>query len=275
MQMSIRRQIGDALPSGAKKHLLNAIFRAYGGLTRTRRPYEYLFILAHERSGSSLLAMLLGNNPEICGYGETTVNYRSPSDLQLLAGNNLYRLQPFSMPGNERYMMDKLVYEEHLAVEDFPMLLETNPKVIFLIREPVGTLRSMMPSMNLNDTFAAVFYIRRLEILQEYAHQIGAGVNALLLTYEDLIIRTTETLNGLTAFLDLQVPLLTEYEVLQPMKGRTAEHHKKLHIGRVDGRVPASPQVTISERNLQVTQDAYDRCWTALSEVCESAVSPD
>lgn len=273
--MKLRRRIGDSLPPALKERLLTAVFNVYGGIGSLRSPYEYLFVLAHARSGSSLLAMILGNSPEICGYGETTIAYHAPSDLRLLTGNNLYRLRPFSLPGNERYMMDKLVNEDYLAVEDFPVLLQTTPKIIFLIREPAGALRSMMPSMGLDDTFAAVFYVRRLDILEAYARQMAGTQGAFLLSYEDLTERTETTLDALSAYLALQTPLSESYQVLQPMKGRTAEHHKKLHTGRVDGRVPASPQVEISERNLAVARRAYDRCWQALSSVGATIAQPD
>jgi LPS sulfotransferase NodH len=40
--------------------------------------YEFVHILSHMRSGSTLLAHLLASHPEIIGYGETHIRYRSP-----------------------------------------------------------------------------------------------------------------------------------------------------------------------------------------------------
>ena len=46
--------------------------------------YRYVFILAHMRSGSTLLAHLLASHPDFVGAGETKVCYRTPADLPQL-----------------------------------------------------------------------------------------------------------------------------------------------------------------------------------------------
>jgi hypothetical protein len=266
--MSMPGRLADALPKGAKQRLLNTIFGAYGQLARTRGPYQNLFVLIHVRSGSSLLAMILGNSPEICGYGETMLSYKGPRDLDLLAGNNLYRLQPFSLPGSERYMLDKLVHDDLLAPDRVRMLFEAGSKFIFLMREPEGTIKSMVKMVEMDETLAAVVYIRRLETLRQYGLNLPETGDAFLLSHDDLVRRTESTLASLSLFLELPVPLSSDYEVLRPMRRRTRAHYEKLHLGSVDGRVRVSPDLNLPERTLRAAQDARDRCWSALSEKC-------
>ncbi len=267
-QTNVSTRIGNALPAGVKGRLLTGIFAAYGRLAATRTPYEYLFLLSHVRAGSSLLSLILGNNPDICGYGETMLSYRSADDLRLLTGNNLYRLQPWRLPGNERFMFDKLVFDHLLAPDKVPMLAEKRSRFVFLIREPAGAIRSLMPKVKgEDDTLATSLYVLRLNTLEQYAAHLRGYDRAFLLTYEDLLERTETTFSGLAAHLGLREPLSETYDVLRPMKVRTASHYKKMHYGQIDRGGPASPQAPIGPRNLEVAWNAYNRCWSALSAV--------
>lgn len=272
-QTKLLSKVGDALPPGVKQALLNTLFGAYGQLAKTRAPYETIFILSHMRSGSSLLATILGNSSEICGYGESMLSYHSARDLELLAGSNLYRLQPWRRPGDERYMLDKLVHDDLLAPDTLPLLAERGCLFIFLMREAAGTIRSMMSMADMNDTLAASLYVKRLDMLEQYGRMLPDVGSAFLLSYDDLVRRTEKTLAGLSSYLDLQTPLSATYEVLRPMAGKNARHYDKLHLGHVDGDGSASSEVEISQRNLNVADSAHGRCWAALSEV--SVMVPD
>lgn len=267
-QTNISTRIGNALPPGVKDRLLTGIFSAYGLLAGTRPPYEYLFLLSHVRAGSSLLSLILGNNPGICGYGETMLRYQTADDLRLLTGNNLYRLQPLRLPGNERYMFDKLVHDDLLEPAEVPMLVENRSKFVFLIREPAGAIRSLMSMVKgQDDTLATSLYVLRLHTLEQYAAALSGLEVAFLLSYEDLIERTENALAGLAAHLELREPLSETYDVLPPMKVRKVGHYQKMHYGQIDRGAPASAPALIAPRNLDVAWNAYKECWSALSKV--------
>ena len=275
MQTKVRKQIAGMVPDGARQGALTLLFHAYGRLADTRSPYDYLFLLSHMRAGSSLLAMLLGNSGEICGYGETMLPYRSAADLKLLAGNNLFRLQPFSLPGPERYMLDKLVHDDLLAPELLGELAENGVRFIFLIREPLGTINSMMTMVSLDEMIATSLYIKRLETLAQYGRALPDSSRAFFLSYDELTKRTDSTLAALSEFLDLRTPLRSQYEVLRPMQERRSAHYARLHLGRVDGEASASAPAQLSERELHIAVEAYQRCRDALAALCETAGKGD
>ena len=265
-QPNRRNGPGKVVAEATVTRIKAGVFRAYGMMARARkRPYEYVFVLSHMRAGSSLLAMVLGNNPEICGYGETFVTYRSAADLDLLAGNNLYRLQRYRLPGNERYMMDKLVFDRLMAPEVLPDLAEQGSKFIFLVRDAEGAMRSIMPLAGGEETFAAAAYIQRLDMLEKYGAALAGHARPCLLSYHDLIDRTESTLRALTTFLELSTPLQEQYEVLPPLERSSAAHFAKLHLGRIDRSGSAAPAVTFEAHNLAVAEGAFARCWQSLA----------
>jgi hypothetical protein len=68
---------------------------------------EFLFVLGHMRSGSTLLCHLLCNSDEIIGFGETHNNYRRRSDLAKLLTS--VRASTGKNPFKYRYVLDKIV----------------------------------------------------------------------------------------------------------------------------------------------------------------------
>src|SRR5262245_43075311 len=66
---------------------------------------QYLFILGHMRSASSLLCQLLCTSDEIAGFGETHNNYRRRSDLAKLLISVSKQRGKSSL--QRRYVLDK------------------------------------------------------------------------------------------------------------------------------------------------------------------------
>ncbi len=268
MQTNARAVMREALPSGVRQRLLATLCDLHSLLAAGRAPYEYIFVLSHMRAGSSLLAMILGNSLEICGYGETYLPYRDPADLRRLVGNNLFRLRPWRPAGQERYMLDKLVHNDLLAVEQMGMLRAQKAKFIFLLREPVGTIGSMMRMAGSDDTLAAALYANRLACLAAYGAELRGEEAGFLLDYEALSGRPQPTLAALSAFLGLKELLRTAYEVLGPLRGEAHVNHARLQSGRIEAPAPASAAPAINARNLTVAREAYAACQQTLAEVC-------
>jgi len=118
---------------------------------------------------------------------------------------------------------------------------------------------------------ATSLYIKRLETLAQYGHALPDSERAFFLSYDDLTKRTAGTLAALSEFLGLHTPLSSEYEVLRPMKERQSAHYARLHLGRVDGEASASAPAQLSERELQIAGEAYQRCRESLAALCEAA----
>ena len=102
------------------------------------RPRQALFLLSHMRSYSSLLCHILNSNPEVDGYGELGIPYRTPLDLinmryqiRLTTGNRL----------QGRYALDKVL---HPTVELADAIL-TSPSATVMVgvREPDASVRSI------------------------------------------------------------------------------------------------------------------------------------
>jgi hypothetical protein len=126
----------------------------------------------------------------------------------------------------------------------------------------------MVKMVEMDEMLAAAVYIKRLETLRQYGLNLPGSSDAFILSHDDLVRRTKSALAGLSSFLELQTPLSSDYEVLRPMRGRRQAHYEKLHLGSVDGRESVSPTLDLPERTLRAAQDARDRCWSALSDVC-------
>lgn len=172
---------------------------------------RYLFVLAHPRSGSTVLSHVLQSHTDIAGFGEHHETYRSATDLTSLAARNAFHIRaPLS---THRYTLDKVVWNQH---EIHPTLLaRPDLRFVFLVREPVATLKSyrrMFKAMT-TDEHRLSAYCTRLEGLTDIAKQIGDPDRMAFITYDDLIDDTEAVLARVTTLLDLDTPLAQEYEV--------------------------------------------------------------
>src|SRR5262245_15964451 len=111
-------------------------------------PEQFIFILSHMRSGSTLLTHLLVSNPAICGYGETRTRYFSRRSLDILTGKVLYTLGNDLLATKKQYVLDKLLHDRFIGPAGAKVLSGNDVKIIFLLREPIGTLNSLLQSLN-------------------------------------------------------------------------------------------------------------------------------
>ncbi len=100
---------------------------------------HYVFLLSHMRGYSTLVSHILGSHPEISGYAEDRLSYRTQLDLLKLRCV-IYRLGNYKT--GCRYFLDKVLHNEFALADT--ILNRRNVHIVFLIREPAATLKSMV-----------------------------------------------------------------------------------------------------------------------------------
>jgi hypothetical protein len=216
-------------------------------------------ILSHMRSGSSLLTQLLASHDEIVGYGELFLGYRRRSDLWALNGKAL------SVSGQKtprgKYAIDKVLHDYLLETDNYARIAE-EVRPIILVREPAGSIGSLITSFGMSGADAFEYYTGRLRTLARYVEAGGA----VALSYEQLIHRTNEVFHLLEQFLDLEVPLQETYRP----RSRGSDPSANLRAGRIlrDDKV-VDHRATVEESLLRRAEYEYARTWDRLTECCQ------
>ncbi len=233
---------------------------------------EYVLVLSHMRSYSTLLAHLLGSHPEIAGYAEMNLTYARRRDLLHLRAEVAR-----SIDGrlNGRLVLDKVLHDHHLIA---PAVLE-DPAVhpIFLVRRPADTLSSIMkmnerlPDMVLypGAEGATAYYVDRLATLEQLARERAS--RAFVLRSEDLVEHPEETLAQLGGFLRLETSIEETYSTFPltgvPGKGDFSE---SIQQGRIRRPETGSTGPTLRSDLLKAAEDAYARCVATLDRLFEN-----
>jgi hypothetical protein len=177
---------------------------------------EYILVISHMRSYSSLLCHILGSNPEIAGYAEMHQSYERRLDLLRLRVR-VFRALDGCLPG--RFVLDKVLHDEYTVL---PEILDwTNVKPIFLLRRPETTLRSIM---KMGERIKTVewysdrdsvldYYVKRLSELARLGRQMQTS--ALFIESERLIDSTAPTLASLRTFIGVDEPLRESYSTFK------------------------------------------------------------
>ncbi|HEX2583564.1 MAG TPA: hypothetical protein VHL14_00410 [Steroidobacteraceae bacterium] len=254
-----------------KNSLLQNAFFSWHSLTHS--PPNYLFLLSHMRSYSTLLAHILGSSPEIDGYGETHVKYRNTFALTSLQ-RRVSRSIGHATEG--RYLLDKIL---HNYVQSPDRLLDRSTvRTIIFIRKPESTLRSIL----INNAYASEkkqikgvqaacdYYVSRLHRLRMEGERLGK--DALYFQSESLISSPQALLTALSNWLNLGTPLRTEYEV----GSRTGEAgfgdpSPNIRQGKILGPEASTikKDIVIPRIVLHEAEAAYERCNDALQRSCQ------
>ncbi len=252
------------------KDLLRRAALAYLERREDRRsePRKIIWVLAHMRSGSTLLMHLLSSHPDILGAGERNATYSSEDDLRRLAITAAYaRRQLFSNHGR---VVDQINHNRFLAAED----LLNHPRVykIFLVREPRSALASMVEvlgrhyGMTLEE--ATDYYLQRLPALARYAQHVLNRESSFFLTYDDLVGHAGPVLGRLQTFLHLRTPLPESYRTFD-FTGRQGDPSERIRSGRILTDLPPRP-LEMEPRALERIREAYARCSSVLEAHCGS-----
>jgi hypothetical protein len=203
-------------------------FRAAARVNLALRPreYRYIFILAHMRSGSSVLSHILTSHEDFVGAGETHTGYRTPADLPKLIPRTCQLLRKLQLNGT--YLVDKITMDQYLSDEVLNSRLIH--KCIILIRAPEGSLKSLIKRFQFHEKTALGVYVSRLQTLARYGTALRE--RALLVEYDHLLDRTEETLAGMTKFFGIDPPFKSNYNTHRAT-GKMGDHSSNIFAGRV------------------------------------------
>lgn len=219
--------------------------------------YRYVFVLAHMRSGSTLLSHILASNPKFAHAGKSYVRYRSSKDFKKLIVETCRRLHKIRLRAT--YVVDQINWSVCLTNEIFELpLIE---KCVILIREPEATLKSCMvtaaaPGLpGMQEKEALDYYINRLAELSQYGTVLGK--RALLVEYDNLVDRPEKTLATLTAFFGVDQAFSVNYRTHR-MTGQDGDPSKNIQLGRIIRT--QSHDVDISPDVLSRARMAFENC---------------
>jgi len=238
---------------------------------------RYLFLLAHMRSYSSVLSHILGSHPQINGYCETHIKYRTRFDLWRLR-RRVRTLTGEPLRGD--YVLDKILHDYPLARG---ILSSSRTRAIVLIRRPAAAIRSII-GMGL--TRSPVPWHRDFELVARYYETRLAGLlrlavalrgRVVFLEAEALLGSPRQVLDQLGIFLELRSPLPIEY--------RLFAHTGQLGFGDPCGRIETGrittacsqerTAVSVPRPLLLRVQNAYELWCGAIRETCPCISSPE
>ncbi len=239
------------------------------------RPTKFLFVVGHMRSGSTLLTHILNSNPDISGYGETHTPYETSEDVDRLVYEVLPTLRKVRLT---TYVMDKVLNDYLQCKEIFH---RADCYFLFLIRDPVSSIRSMMRQFptwfsdtaidrNTLQLRATERYNDRLEMIRSHTMEVGDESRTVFLTYDQLLYDTTRVFNLIEQVLELQVPLRENYNLTRTSGshfiGDTSKHILKQQIDR-NIRHEEQP---LDEEKLGRAKELFEQVSCRLRSQCSS-----
>jgi len=232
---------------------------------------NYLFILSHMRSRSTLLAHLLGSNRAIHGYRELQRSYTGSISL-LKMRVELFNEFRFRSTVNT-YLLDKLL---HGKMKISVNVLESfSPKIIYLVREPRSTIKSIVAmGRQLDDlkltsvNYASDYYCTRLRELQDFSRQ--ADCDCFFIESDELISSPENRLAYLTQWLNLAEPLQQTYRKFnhtgEPIHGDPSAH---IVTGKIR-MTPENPDIEFQADKLREAEQLYQEVCTAFRIDCNT-----
>jgi len=221
---------------------------------------NHLFIFSHMRSRSSVLSHVLGSHSEICGYGESFRSYANRLDLLKLRMNLFLDLREDIQ---DKYLLDKLLHN-HLHMSDY-VLDKTNPKIIFLLREPESTFKSILKMAAdeqieelMNPQFVLQYYCSRLAELERFASLLKRRF--FFIDSDDLVDHTEAVLGKLTLWLGLQESLMSNYSTFRNTgKPGVGDTSNNIQSGKII-KTKLHDGIQISPDIVQKGRLAYETC---------------
>ena len=249
-------------------YIYNLASQYYSYRISTRRePYNFIFILGHMRSGSSLLVHLLNTHPDIIGFGEAGIRYKVEKDFHKLTTKVYTTLNKFKM--DHKYSLDKLLHDTKLPNQK--LLLNQKLKVIFLIREPRKSISSLLKmKLDWDEKQATEYYTKRLLSLENYAKSINNKESSLFITNNQLLQSTDTVFLTFADFLQISPNFSEQYDILKTtgIRGGTGDSSENIKTGRII-RIPQEQTKEISPILLKKNQQAFDKCNATLSQYCQ------
>ena len=248
------------------KHILKKfLFLHYSiCLKFRRRPFKYLLIMAHMRSGSTLLSHLLNTNRNVYAAAESNEIYSSMRDLK----RQIYRVFCVNRMLFPRgaYVADQLNHSR--LIPDPALLDDERIYCLFLIREPREALSSILRLEYFRGTEddALTYYADRLEKLCTCAERLGDKGRMMFITHRQLLDQTADVLSSLQRFTGLETPFSEQYSVLH-ITGKVSDPSRTIKEGRVV-RNSAPPPMQLKKETIERAESVYRKTLDRLSGIC-------
>lgn len=227
------------------------------------------------RSYSSVLAHVLGNSPEIDGYGETHLQYRDKHDLCRLRKKVAHST---GVIPRGRWLLDKVLQNNILLPDD--MIVKGNMRAIIFLRSPESTIRSIVtmlrarkrdPSFPVpSPDWACDYYVSRLHRLRMDGERLGKY--GIYFDAEALIHHTHGILDSLSNWLELKLPLTPSYQVsLRTGEFGFGDPSSNIYAGRILNSTVSTiaRDIYIPKSTLLEAEAAYQRCRDSLLKHCQ------
>lgn len=242
------------------------------------RPRRFALIIAHMRSGSSLLDHLLLQHPLVAGAGERNAAYRDAGDLTRLvtdayvAQRRLARRAAIFVDqvNHDRFLETAFLERGHPGSPLLPTRDALRP--IFLIRQPQPAIASMVDVLGQHYGFtlaqAIDYYQARLQSLGDLVSELPRE-RCLWIAFEDLVTTPEPILRGLEHYLDLPMPALTPTYPTHRFTGGAGDPSEVIRRGTVTPR-PART-LDLPAQDAQRLENVYAATRHLLEDRCLSA----
>lgn len=256
-------------PQPVRKSLRRLALAALRGRDKiSGKRSKIIFILAHMRSGSTLLSHILMSHPDVLGYGERNAAYHNKIDLDhLIIDVTYHRRRPFHI---YPFILDQINHTTLLT--DAHILHQPHVYTIFLIREPEASLTSMVNVLGQFHGFtqdqALAHYTERLPALVHLSQNHPDPAHTFCLTYSDIVKRTKPTLTALQTFLQLGSPLSAKYKQFS-FTGKRGDPSHNIFRGHIH-QTPANPLLDLPVSQRIQLQNLYTSCHHQLQTNCQA-----
>lgn len=166
------------------------------------------------RANTSLFGHIMGSSTEISGYYEMHIGYYS---WKSLIKQKIIFHSSHAEEKSTKYYFDKVLHSEHELNET--ILNNKKCKYIFMLRSPERTIKSICtlyrrvdPKHEFSNVEgASKYYINRINDIGKIFESIHNVENCYYVDAESLINEPDDTLNSLSEWLDLSMPLIPKY----------------------------------------------------------------
>ncbi|WP_157514480.1 sulfotransferase family protein [Mangrovimonas sp. TPBH4] len=227
---------------------------------------KYLFILSHMRSRSSVLSHILGSNDGICGYRELHKSYVNYKDVVNMKAT---LREEFKDEIERSYLLDKILHNNQEISKKVVDI--TNPKFIFLLREPESTIKSIinMGGTRGNDLYknpkdATNYYCSRLNRLSKLAE--FQDRDFIFVDSDDLVKKTDFVLSSLTVWLGLESPLTSDYKIFTNTGKPSHGDPLKNILGGKLIKTSGYSNIEVPSKFLEKAQLSYEICKKTLTQ---------
>jgi len=199
------------------------------------KPEHRIFLLSHMRANTSLVSHILGSHPQISGYYEMHLSYRSENDLK--KQQELY-LSKDVIKDSSHYLFDKLLHN------DYELLLESlnreKIKLLVSIRTPEQSIKSIVNLFRnkkvqrsyAHPEAALEYYRARIAALTSFCERYKGSYYY----YDAELIRSCpeKSLQRMQNWLELDSPLSEQYQMFsQTGQARAGDSSANMRKGTI------------------------------------------